>query len=269
MSDQGFNTLRLSRDGAVLTIELDRPETLNALTVEVADELRAALAVAEDDAVRAVVLTGAGRAFSSGADLKAPMTATLPSGRPDFGRNLREHFNWPVRAIRDLPKPVIAAVNGPTVGIAVSYALACDLVLAARSAYLLLSFVNIGLVPDGGASVLIPARAGSARFSQLALLGERLPAETALSWGLVDRVEDDDALLDAADGLAHRLADGATEAQGLIKRMVNEGPLRHLDDALELEAALQGTRGDAGEFAEGVSAFLQKRPALFNPAARA
>jgi len=257
-----LETLRLSEEQGVLTIELHRPERLNALTTQVARELLAALDHARGDGIRAVVLTGAGRAFSSGADLRS-MGGPDEDGRMDLGRSLREDFNLPVRALRDLPKPVVAAVNGPAVGIAVSYALACDHVLAARSAYVLLSFVNVGLVPDGGASALIPARVGAARFAELALLGERLPAERAAAWGLVDRMCEDAELLPEAAALARRLAAGATGAQAAIKRMVNAGPLAGLDAALAFEADLQGTRGDHPEFHEGVEAFLEKRPARF------
>lgn len=259
MAATELSTLNLHRDGSILTIEFNRPDSLNALTPQVADELREALTTAEDPGVRAVILTGAGRAFSSGADLKQPMN----DGPPKFDVALREHFNHPVRQLRALPKPVIAAVNGPCVGVAASYALACDFVLAAESAYFLLSFTAIGLVPDGGASALIPARIGAARFTQLAMLADRLPAAEALDWGLVDRVEADDALAGAARELAGRLAGSATEALALVKRMVNEGPLRNLEDALELEAELQGTRGTHPEFLEGVTAFLQKRPPTY------
>lgn len=263
MSLPDLTTLRLTRDGSVLTIELHRPAALNALTIQSALDLRAALEVAAAPDVRAVVLTGAGRAFSSGADLKDLDGPKLESGMPDFERALKEHFNAPVRALRSLPKPVVAAVNGPAVGIAVSYALACDTVLAARSAYFLLSFTNIGLVPDGGASALIPARVGAGRFAQLALLAERLPAEKALAWGLIDGVEDDDALRPAAAVLAQRLAGGATGAMAHVKRMVDAGPFAGLDAALDLEAELQGTRGESAEFAEGVTAFLERRPPRF------
>jgi 2-(1,2-epoxy-1,2-dihydrophenyl)acetyl-CoA isomerase len=258
------STLRLSAEAGVLTIELHRPERLNALTVDVARDLSTAIAHAADDEVRAVVLTGAGRAFSSGADLRS--MGVGGDGQLDLERSLREHYNAPVRALRDLPKPVIAALNGPTVGIAVSYALACDIVLAARSAYVLLSFATIGLVPDGGASALIPARVGSARFGELALLGDRLPAERALEWGLVDRVVEDEELLPAATELARRLAGGATGAQAAIKRLVNEGPLAGLDAALEREAVLQGRLGGDPEFHEGVTAFLEKRAPRFDAA---
>jgi 2-(1,2-epoxy-1,2-dihydrophenyl)acetyl-CoA isomerase len=265
MPPDDLATVRLSEEGGVLTIELHRPERLNALTPQVARDLVAALEHAAQDHIGAVVLTGAGRAFSSGADLRS-MDATGDDGGLDLGRSLREHFNAPVRALRDLPKPVVAAVNGPAVGIAVSYALACDHVLAARSAYLLLSFVNVGLVPDGGASALIPARVGVGRFAQLALLGDRLRAADAQAWGLVDGMTEDVELLPAAGALARRLADGPTGAQAAIKRMVNAGPLAGLDAALELEAELQGVRSGDPEFHEGVAAFLEKRPPRFGTA---
>lgn len=256
-------TLRLAFDDGILTIEINRPERLNALTIETADDLRTALDRAEAPEVRAVVITGAGRSFSSGADLRAPFGEPLPSGAPDFEMALTQHFNWPVRQIRQLRKPVIAAVNGPAVGVAVSYALACDQVVAASSAYFLLSFVNVGLVPDGGASALIPARVGAGRFARLALRAERLTAAEALEWGMVDDVVDDAELHGSAMALARRFADGATEALAHVKRLVNDGPLRHLEEALQLEAELQGTRGDAAEFQEGVAAFLEKRPPRF------
>ena len=261
-----FSTLRLARDGAVLTVELHRPDALNALIEQSARDLTAALELAREPEVRAVVLTGAGRAFSSGADLKAMDGPRLESGAPDLERSLLEHFNAPVRAIRALPKPVVAAVNGPAVGIAVSYALACDLVLAARSAYFFLSFAAVGLVPDGGASALISARVGAGRFAQLALLAEKLPAEQALAWGLVDRVEEDAELADAAAKLAAGLGAGATGAYALVKRMVDEGPLAGLDAALDREAAFQGARCESPDFFEGVAAFVERRAPRFTGA---
>jgi 2-(1,2-epoxy-1,2-dihydrophenyl)acetyl-CoA isomerase len=258
-----FEYLKVEHDGDVLEITFNRPRTLNALSVKVADELCAALAIAEGDEFGAVLLTGEGRAFCSGADLKNLDGPKKRNGTNDFERALRQHYNHPVMAIRNLPKPVVAAVNGPAAGIAVAYALACDLVVAARSSYFLLSFLNIGLTPDGGASVLVPARAGTGRFARMALLCERLSAEEALGCGLVDQIEDDDAMLASARALAHRLAGGAQGAQALVKRMINEGPLAGLEAALALEAEIQGTRGDSPEFEEGVAAFLEKRPPRF------
>jgi 2-(1,2-epoxy-1,2-dihydrophenyl)acetyl-CoA isomerase len=244
-------------------LTFDRPESLNALTTKVADEFCAALAFAEHDDVGSVLVSGEGRAFSSGADLAILDGPKTPSGLPDFELALNRHYNAPVRSIRELAKPVVAAVNGPAAGIAVAYALACDLVVAARSSYFLLPFLNIGLVPDGGISVLLSARSGSGRFTGMALCGDRIGAEQAHQWGLVDRVEDDHAMLESALSLAHSLADGPTDAQALVKRLVNEGPLAGLDDALRREARFQGTRGASQDFAEAVAAFRSRRPPSF------
>lgn len=239
----------------VLTIRLNRPAALNALNDELGRALAAALDQAADPGVRCVLLTGAGRAFSSGADLKGTDGPRLPGGAPDLERALREVFNRPVRQLRDLPKPVVAAINGPAVGIAASYALACDLVLAARSAYLMLPFTALGLVPDGGASCLIPARAGIGRFNRLALGAQPLPAETALTLGLIDRVVEDDALPDAAETLARTLAEGSTSAFAACKQLINAGPLAGLDGALALEAELQGRQSRTDAFARALAAF--------------
>ena len=182
-------------DGAA-TIELNRPQALNAWNHQFGADLLSALqAVASDEAVRAIVITGAGRAFSSGADLKDVSGGRVtPSGRPDVQSTLTEIYHPIMHAIREVPKPVIAAVNGPAVGIGCSLALCCDLLLAAESAYFLLAFVNIGLVPDGGSSLFVPTRVGMARATEMAMLGERIGAEQALAWGLVNRVVPDERL---------------------------------------------------------------------------
>src|SRR5919205_26284 len=191
-----YDTVNLYRRGAAAKIELNRPERMNAWDQQFGLDLRAAVdSAAEDEDIRAVVITGAGRGFSSGADLKEmgedhPRTE---EGRPDVYQVLTERYHPIITGIRRMPKPVVAAVNGPAVGIGCSLALACDLVVASESAYLLLAFVNIGLVPDGGSSLFVPARAGKARAFEMALLGERVPAATGLEWGLVNRVAADDA----------------------------------------------------------------------------
>src|SRR5918992_3836935 len=186
-----LETVTLSRgasNGAELRIALNRPDRMNAWDKQLGTDLLAAVELAAGDAsVRAVTITGAGRAFSSGADLRAGFDPT-PDGRPDVGTVLRERYHPIIVGVRRMPKPVLAAVNGPAVGIGCSLALACDLVLAAESAYFLLAFVNIGLVPDGGSSVLVPARAGAGRAAEMAMLGERVPAATGREWGLVDRL---------------------------------------------------------------------------------
>src|SRR5215211_4825276 len=178
---------RGASNGAELRIELNRPERMNAWDKQLGLDLLTAIELAaEDDSVRAVTITGAGRAFSSGADLRAGFDPRPSDGRPDVGTALRERYHPIITGVRRMPKPVLAAVNGPAAGIGCSLALACDVVLAAESAYFLLAFVNIGLVPDGGSSLLLPERVGLARASEMAMLGERIGAKRALEWGLIN-----------------------------------------------------------------------------------
>jgi 2-(1,2-epoxy-1,2-dihydrophenyl)acetyl-CoA isomerase len=247
------------------TIELNRPDALNAWDVALGEELKAAVErVAGDDAVRAVLVRGAGRAFSSGADLKdlggRDMT---PDGRPDLRSVLAGTYHPIITGIRRMPKPVVAAVTGPAVGIGLSLALSCDLVVAAESAYFLLAFVNIGLVPDGGSSLFVPARVGFTRAAELAMLGERVSAPQALEWGLVNRVVPDDALSSEAEALARRLAAGPTQSYAGTKRQLNATVFGRLDEQLELEADVQQEMAGSSDFTEGVSAFVQKRQAVF------
>lgn len=247
------------------TIELNRPEALNAWNAELAQQLREAVeAVAADDAVRAVLLRGAGRAFSSGADLKDITRIELtPEGRPDLRTVLTERYHPIITGIRRMPKPVVAAVNGPAVGIGLSLALCCDLVVAAESAYLLLAFVNIGLVPDGGSSLFVPARVGFTRAAELAMLGERIAAPQALEWGLVNRVVPDAELPAEAEALARRLAAGPTRSYAGTKRQLNAMLYGRLEEQLELEADIQQEMAESGDFAEGVTSFAERRPTVF------
>jgi 2-(1,2-epoxy-1,2-dihydrophenyl)acetyl-CoA isomerase len=257
-------TVLLHRRGAVATIELDRPQAMNAWDAQLGDDLRQAVEeVAADDAVRAVVVTGAGRAFSAGADLKAGFDPT-PEGLPDVGTALRERYHPIIAGIREMPKPVVAAVNGPAAGIGCSLALACDLVVAAESAYFLLAFVNIGLVPDGGSSLLVPARVGFTRAAEMAMLGERVPAPKALEWGLINRMVADDALRAEAGALADRLAEGPTRSYAGAKRQLNSWMYSRMHEQLELEASIQHELAGSGDFMEGVAAFVEKRPARFS-----
>ena len=253
------------RDGAAATIELNRPQALNAWNTELGLALReAVLEVAADDAVRAVLITGAGRAFSSGADLKDVVARDLtPEGHPDLHSILTERYHPIIEAIREMPKPVVAAVNGPAVGIGLSLALACDLILAAESAYLLLAFVNIGLVPDGGSSAFVPARVGLARATEMAMLGERVDAAKALHWGLVNRVVPDADLRAEAAALLARLAAGPTRSYAGTKRQINHWLYGGLSAQLELEAEIQQQMAGSGDFAEGVGAFVTKRTPTF------
>ncbi len=260
-------TVTLRRDGAAATIVLDRPKALNAWNRQLGDDLLAALReAAEDDAVRAVRLTGAGRAFSSGADLKditAMEEERTPEGHPDVQRLLRERYHPIITLVREMPKPVLAAVNGPAAGIGCSLALAADLVIAAESAYFLLAFVNIGLVPDGGSSLLVPSRVGFARAAEMAMLGERIPAPQALAWGLINRVSHDDAFPADADALLERLAAGPTRAYAGAKRQLNGWIYGRMHEQLELEAAVQQELAGSEDFAEGVAAFVERRTAAF------
>jgi 2-(1,2-epoxy-1,2-dihydrophenyl)acetyl-CoA isomerase len=262
-----LQTVNVNVAEGVASIELARPEALNAWNAQFGTELLAALrAVGEDDAVRAVLITGAGRAFSSGADLKDISGETTPEGRPDVYKTLTERYHPIMRLLRELPKPVIAAVNGPAVGIGCSLALCCDLILAAESAYFLLAFVNIGLVPDGGSSLFLPARIGMARASELSMLGERLPAAQALEWGLINRVVADEALAQEAAALAARMAAGPTRSYAGSKRQLNNWLYARMEEQLELEARIQQEMAGSEDFVEGALAFIQKRAPRFTGA---
>ena len=256
-------TVQTERRAGVTTIVLDRPDAMNAVDKQLGAELLAALQqAAADDEVRAVVLTGNGRAFSSGADLKAGFDPG-PDNRPDVGGALRERFHPIIHAIREMDKPVVAKVNGAAAGIGCSFALACDLIVASEKAYFLLAFVNIGLVPDGGSSLLIPERIGFTRAAEMAMLGERIPAAQALEWGLINRVVADSELTAEVDALADRLAAGPTRSYAAAKRQLNAWLFSRMAEQLELEATLQQEMVGTDDFVEGVSAFVQKRPPSF------
>ncbi|HYM55349.1 MAG TPA: enoyl-CoA hydratase [Solirubrobacteraceae bacterium] len=263
-----LETVNLHVADGVATVELNRPQALNAWNVQLGADLLAALGRASaDDAVRAVVITGAGRAFSSGADLKDVSGGeTTPDGRPDIYKTLPERYHPIMHAIRELPKPVIGSVNGPAVGIGCSLALCCDLIVAAESAYFLLAFVNIGLVPDGGSSLFVPTRVGMARATELAMLGERLGAARALEWGLINRVVADERLGEETAALATRLAGGPTRSYAGTKRQLNNWLYARMAEQLELEARLQQEMAGSADFLEGAMAFVEKRPARFSGA---
>jgi 2-(1,2-epoxy-1,2-dihydrophenyl)acetyl-CoA isomerase len=253
-----LETVELEVTDRVAWITLSRPQALNAWVRQLGLDMRSALEhAAEDPEVRAVVFTGAGRAFSSGADLKSGELGA--GGGVDVLSPLRDVYNPLLLRVRTVPKPVIAAVNGAAAGIGCSLALACDLIVAAHSAYFLLAFVNIGLGLDGGASVSLPARVGHARALEMALLGERVPAIQALEWGLVNRVVHDAELEDTARALAAKLAAGPPGSYAAIKRTVNHRLYAGFEEMLELEAITQQQRADSKDFIEGAVAFLQKR----------
>ena len=247
-------------------LTLNRPESLNAWTIQFGEEMKSVIeGEAADPTVRAVLVTGAGRGFSSGADLKEGFIQA-DDGFPDINRALIEYYHPVLVGVRRLDKPVLAALNGPTVGIGCSLALACDLAIAAESAFLSLAFVNIGLMPDGGSTVFVPATVGKARAFQMALLGERVPAPQALEWGLVNAVHPDDRLAAEADTLATSLAHGPTRSYAAAKRALNQSIYPHLESQLDLEAELQHALARTQDFAEGATAFLSKRDPAFTGA---
>ncbi len=251
------------QSGAVGRLTLNRPETLNAWTAEFGRELKRVVeGEAAEESVRAVLITGAGRGFSSGADLKAGFEPA-DDGMPDIKRELHDIYHPAIAGIRRLPKPVVAAVNGPAVGIGCSLALACDLVMAAESAFFGLAFVNIGLMPDGGSTAFVPPAVGKARAFQMALLGERVPAARAVEWGLANWVHPDDRLLEEANALVERLAAGPTRSYASSKRALNRHIYGDLEAQLDLEAELQHALGRTKDFLEGAAAFVEKREPVF------
>ena len=260
-----LETVNYSIEGGVATIELNRPDNLNAWNYQFGLDLLAAVELARDDeAVRAVLITGAGRGFSSGADLRETREDDLgENGQIDLSKRLRERYHPILTGIREMPKPVVTAVNGPAVGIGCSLALDGDLVIAAESAYFLLAFINIGLIPDGGSTALVPARIGHARAAEMMLLGERVPAQQALEWGLVNRVVPDERLREEATSLAARLAKGPTVAYANAKRLLNRRVYTDFGGQLEAEAEAQREQGVSADFVEGVTAFIQKRDPEF------
>jgi 2-(1,2-epoxy-1,2-dihydrophenyl)acetyl-CoA isomerase len=259
-----YETVIWEESGGVGRITLNRPETLNAWTAEFGGELKQVVnEEAADPGVRAVLVTGAGRGFSSGADLKAGFDPHPDDGRPDVKKELHELYHPVIAGIRRLEKPVVAAVNGPAVGIGCSLALACDLVLAAESSYFGLAFVNIGLMPDGGSTLFVPAAVGKARAFQMALLGERISAQQALDWGLVNYVHPDDRLMDEANTLVEKLAAGPTRSYAGSKKALNQMLYPSMDDQLDLEAELQHALARTNDFMEGAMAFVEKREPAF------
>jgi 2-(1,2-epoxy-1,2-dihydrophenyl)acetyl-CoA isomerase len=261
-----YETIIWEQEGGVGRLTLNRPASLNAWTPEFGAELlRVIEGEAAGDGIRAILITGAGRGFSSGADLKAGFDPA-DDGGPDIATELNQIYHPVISGLRNLPKPVVAAVNGPAVGIGCSLALACDLVLAAESAYFGLAFVNIGLMPDGGSTALVPAAVGKARAFQLALLGERVSAAQALAWGLVNAVHPDPDLSPAASELVQRLASGPTRSYASSKRALNRFIYGDLPSQLALEAELQHQLGRTHDFLEGTAAFVEKRKAEFTGA---
>jgi len=261
-----FDRATLTAHGSVAVLTMNHPEVMNAVSVKMVQGLCDALDEIgkPESGARALIITGEGRGFCSGANL-----SEVPDERkslPGPGSALDSAYHPFLRRLRDVNIPVVTAVNGAAAGIGMSIALMGDIILAARSAYFLQAFARIGLVPDGGSTWLLPRLIGLARARELSLLAERLPAEKALEWGLINRVCDDTALMDEALAIARRLASGPTVSYGMIRRLYWESPNNSYDEQLDLERRSQQCAGRTEDFREGISAFLAKRPAQFKGA---
>jgi 2-(1,2-epoxy-1,2-dihydrophenyl)acetyl-CoA isomerase len=259
-----MSKLLIENDGAVRTLRLNRPESLNALDNELLTALGRAVAEADKDkSIRCLVVSGAGRGFSSGQDL-ADVAERYKSKEPmEIGGHLRERYNPLITRLRTIEKPVIAAVNGVAAGAGCSLALACDLRIAAESASFIEAFIQVGLVPDSGSTFMLPRLVGVARAMELAMTGRKVTAAEALQIGLVNQVVADDQLAGATKKLADKLAGLPTRAVGLTKRAINAAWTTDLETQLDYEAMLQTTAGRTRDHREGVAAFLEKRPPQF------
>ena len=253
-----------SASAGVALVTLNLPQLRNAMTTELTAAWTTAMdQIAADRSLRAVVVTGAGSSFCSGADLSWLDQGSLSDNTPDRLRDTMLPFYRAWLAPRQVPVPVVAAVNGPAVGIGLSLALACDLILAAESAFFGLAFVNIGLMPDGGSTLFVPATVGKARAYQMAMLGERIEAPRALDWGLINAVHPDDRLMDEANTLVAQLAGGPTRSYASTKKALNKMLYPDMSGQLDLEAELQHALARSKDFMEGVGAFIEKREAQF------
>jgi 2-(1,2-epoxy-1,2-dihydrophenyl)acetyl-CoA isomerase len=254
---------RYEQTGAAAVITMADPGTLNAISPEMTDELGAHFARAVAEA-RCVVLTGEGRGFSSGANLTLGGPPPIDAdGKVDVGQRLEKQYNGFVTMLRDLPIPLVTAVNGPAAGIGCSFALLGDIIVAAESAYFLQAFRRIGLVPDGSATYHLPRMVGRARAMEMMLLGDKLPAPKALEWGLINRCVPDGDLMPTARKIAEELAAGPTKTLGMIRRLAWLSLDADWDEQLQAEREAQRAAGHTEDFLEGVKAFAQKRPAQF------
>lgn len=268
-----FNKIRLEIEDKVAIITMNDPATMNAMGMEMLEGFSDALDFIEhpDNDIRAVVLTGEGRGFCSGANLSAgsgtaqqTMNASKNDfKRPDAGSALETSYHPILRRLRDLEAPFVTAVNGAAAGVGMSFALMGDMVIAERGSYFLQAFRRIGLVPDGGSTYILPRLIGVRRAMELSLMGEKLPAETALDWGLISRVVDDGTALEAAKAIAQDLAEGPTTSLSMIRELYWSSLEHTYEEQLNAERKAQRIAGRTADFIEGVSAFLQKRKANF------
>jgi 2-(1,2-epoxy-1,2-dihydrophenyl)acetyl-CoA isomerase len=264
-----FKHVTLDFEGPVAVLRLDHQEVMNAVSIDMLSGLGEALDEIEDRKaeVRCLVITGAGRAFCTGANLQGrgnqQANQQTKPGRSNAGAALETAFHPFLRRLRNLHCPIVSAVNGPAAGAGMSFALMGDMILCAKSSYFLQAFRRIGLVPDCGSTWLLPRLVGRARAIELSLMGEKLPAEKALEWGLVNRVHEDAVLMEEAMKLATELANGPTVALALIRRLYWDSPENSFEEQLNLEFQSQRVAGNTADFKEGVTAFLEKRPAKF------
>ncbi len=257
-----FPRAKLDIEGNVGILTLNHPEVMNAVSTEMIGGIMSALAEVENpkNGVRCLITTGAGRGFCAGANLQPSGSS---GGSRDAGSVLETHYHPMLRKLRELPMPIVSAINGAAAGVGMSLALMGDLVMCARSAYFLQAFRRIGLVPDGGSTWILPRLVGRARAMELSLMGERLPAEKALEWGLIYRVVDDAQLMEKAKELARDLATGPTVSLSLIRKLYWDSEENTYEQQLNLERQMQRRAGSSADFNEGVRAFLEKRPAKF------
>jgi 2-(1,2-epoxy-1,2-dihydrophenyl)acetyl-CoA isomerase len=262
-ADMAFETIEFEVADGVARLTLNRPERLNSFTVQMHGEVAEALSAAESDPlVRALLLTGAGRGFCAGQDLSD--RAVAPGAGPvDLGESIDLYYAPLIRRLATMEKPVVCAVNGVAAGAGANIALACDIVLAARSAKFIQSFANIGLIPDSGGTWVLPRLIGQARALGLALTGDPLPAETAEAWGMIWKCVDDDTLAAESLALARRFAAGPTRGLAATKRAIRQSMMKSLDEELLIERDLMRELGRSADYQEGVAAFMGKRPPVF------
>ena len=261
---EAYRTIAVDTEDGISTITLNRPDSLNAFNEAMKAELLDVLKTIErDDAVRCLVITGAGRAFSSGQDLGDLKEMYAGSEPPDLGEMLRTGYNPLIRRIRGMDKPVIAAVNGVAAGAGCSFALACDLRIASQKASFIEAFIQVGLIPDCGGTFMLPRLVGIGKAMEMCFTGQKLSAEEALRIGLVNRVVAPEELTDATMELARKLANLPTKAIGLTKRLINQSHASDLSAQLEAEAFAQTTAARTADHLEGVRAFMEKRPAKY------